>query len=100
MPESSSAAGSEGHVTAGPPASVTPFPGTVADGGTAAAAGSGGDRTSAAPAPGTGPTSLQTLRALDSGPRGLLESEAEIRLGRTGENVLPARRPVPWPRRF
>ncbi|MFD5643731.1 cation-transporting P-type ATPase, partial [Streptomyces anulatus] len=100
VPESSSAAGPGGQVTAGPPASVTPFPGTVADGGTAAATGPGGDRTSAAPAPGTGPTSLQTLRALDSGPRGLLESEAEIRLGRTGENVLPARRPVPWPRRF
>ncbi|WP_257135924.1 cation-transporting P-type ATPase, partial [Streptomyces sp. rh206] len=100
VPESSSAAGPGGRVTAGPPASVTPFPGTVADGGTAAAAGPGGDRTSAAPAPGTGPTFLQTLRALGSGPRGLLESEADIRLGRTGENVLPARRPVPWPRRF
>ncbi|MFD4023363.1 cation-transporting P-type ATPase [Streptomyces sp. NPDC058576] len=46
------------------------------------------------------PTALQTLRALDSGPRGLLETEAEIRLGRTGGNVLPDRRPVPWPRRF
>ncbi|MFD5204058.1 HAD-IC family P-type ATPase [Streptomyces sp. NPDC058375] len=74
MPESSSAAGL-GHITAGTPASVAPFPGAV-------------------------PTALQTLRALDSGPRGLLEAEAESRLGRTGENVLPARRPVPWPRRF
>ncbi|MFE2506620.1 magnesium-translocating P-type ATPase [Streptomyces rubiginosohelvolus] len=46
------------------------------------------------------PTPLQTLRALGSGPRGLLEAEAEIRLARTGENVLPARRPVRWPRRF
>ncbi|NEE16907.1 magnesium-translocating P-type ATPase, partial [Streptomyces sp. SID7499] len=100
VPESSSAAGPGGHVTAGPPASVTPFPGTVADGGTAAAAEPGGDRTNTATAPGTGRTSLQTLRALGSGPRGLLESEAEFRLGRTGENVLPARRPVPWPRRF
>lgn len=100
MPESSSAAGPGGHATAGPPASVTPFPRTVADGGTAATAGTGGDRTSAASTPGTGPTSLQTLRALDSGPRGLLESEAEIRLGWTGGNVLPARRPVPWPHRF
>ncbi|MFE7136658.1 HAD-IC family P-type ATPase [Streptomyces sp. NPDC057644] len=74
MPESSPVAGPE-HTTAGTPAPVAPFPGAA-------------------------PTALQTLRALDSGPRGLLETEAEIRLGRTGENVLPARRPVPWPRRF
>ncbi|MFE2974613.1 magnesium-translocating P-type ATPase [Streptomyces sp. NPDC059258] len=74
VPESSPAAG-PGHVTAGTSASVAPFPGAV-------------------------PTALQTLRALDSGPRGLLETEAEVRLGRTGENVLPARRPLPWPRRF
>ncbi|GHF64743.1 magnesium-translocating P-type ATPase [Streptomyces sp. NRRL_ISP-5395] len=96
VPESSSAAGS-GHLAAAP-ASVTPFPG--ADSGTDSATGSGGNLTATAPASGTGPTALQTLRALDSGPRGLLEAEAEIRLGRTGENVLPARRPVPWPRRF
>ncbi|MEU3154062.1 magnesium-translocating P-type ATPase, partial [Streptomyces griseus] len=94
VPESSSAAGS-GHLAAAP-ASVTPFPGA----GTGSAAGSGGNLTATAPASGAGPTALQTLRALDSGPRGLLEAEAEIRLGRTGENVLPARRPVPWPRRF
>ncbi|MFE6699065.1 HAD-IC family P-type ATPase [Streptomyces sp. NPDC057718] len=74
VPESSPVAG-PGHTTAGTPAPVAPFPGAA-------------------------PTALQTLRALDSGPRGLLETEAEIRLGRTGENVLPARRPVPWPRRF
>ncbi|WP_307847770.1 HAD-IC family P-type ATPase [Streptomyces durocortorensis] len=74
VPESSPAA-SPGHITAGTPASVAPFPGAV-------------------------PTALQTLRALDSGPRGLLETEAEVRLGRIGENVLPARRPVPWPRRL
>ncbi|OCC12525.1 Magnesium-transporting ATPase, P-type 1 [Streptomyces sp. PTY087I2] len=74
VPESSPAAG-PGRVALGAPASVAPLPGTV-------------------------PTPLQTLRALDSGPRGLLEAEAEIRLARTGENVLPARRPVPWPRRF
>uniref|UniRef100_UPI000CD53272 magnesium-translocating P-type ATPase n=1 Tax=Streptomyces sp. SM13 TaxID=1983803 RepID=UPI000CD53272 len=96
VPESSSAAGS-GHLAAAP-ASVTPFPG--AGTGTDSAAGSGGNLTAPAPASGSGPTALQTLRALDSGPRGLLEAEAEIRLGRTGENVLPARRPVPWPRRF
>ncbi|MFI0878862.1 magnesium-translocating P-type ATPase [Streptomyces parvus] len=74
VPESGPAAG-PGHVTIGTPASVAPFPGTV-------------------------PTPLQTLRALGSGPRGLLEAEAEIRLARTGENVLPARRPVPRTRRF
>ncbi|MFI0923815.1 magnesium-translocating P-type ATPase [Streptomyces sp. NPDC021012] len=45
-------------------------------------------------------TALQVLRALDSGPRGLTEAEAERRLARYGENVLPARRPVPWSRRF
>ncbi|MFD4591847.1 magnesium-translocating P-type ATPase [Streptomyces rubiginosohelvolus] len=74
VPESSPAAG-PGHVTTGAPTVVVPGPDVV-------------------------PTPLQTLRALGSGPRGLLEAEAEIRRARTGENVLPARRPVPWPRRF
>ncbi|RII20466.1 Magnesium-transporting ATPase, P-type 1 [Streptomyces sp. YIM 130001] len=37
-----------------------------------------------------GLTTLQTLRAMDSGPRGLVESEAEERLARWGENVAPA----------
>ncbi|MER5359317.1 magnesium-translocating P-type ATPase [Streptomyces sp. NPDC002785] len=46
------------------------------------------------------PTSLQVLRSLDSGPRGLLEGQAEERLARFGENTLPAWRPVSWPRRF
>ncbi|MGW1656263.1 magnesium-translocating P-type ATPase [Streptomyces atratus] len=46
------------------------------------------------------PTSLQVLRSLDSGPRGLLEAQAEERLARFGENTLPAWRPVSWPRRF
>ncbi|MER5280786.1 magnesium-translocating P-type ATPase [Streptomyces sp. NPDC002809] len=46
------------------------------------------------------PTSLQVLRSLDSGPRGLLEREAQERLTRFGENTLPPRLPVPWPRRF
>lgn len=45
-------------------------------------------------------TSLQVLRSLDTGPRGLLEPEAQDRLTRFGENVLPARRPVSWPVRF
>ncbi|WP_103533761.1 magnesium-translocating P-type ATPase [Streptomyces sp. SM11] len=99
VPENSSAAG-PGHITAGTPAPVTPFPGTRTGTGSSASAGTGGGRASAGPDSATGPTSLQTLRTLDSGPRGLLETEAEIRLARTGENVLPTRRPVPWPRRF
>ncbi|MFJ8308872.1 MULTISPECIES: magnesium-translocating P-type ATPase [unclassified Streptomyces] len=37
-------------------------------------------------------TPLQLLRSLGSGPRGLVESEAEERLVRYGENVLPTRR--------
>ncbi|MFG2723447.1 HAD-IC family P-type ATPase [Streptomyces sp. NPDC048416] len=37
-------------------------------------------------------TPLQVLRSLGSGPRGLVESEAEKRLVRYGENVLPSRR--------
>ncbi|MFB6702126.1 magnesium-translocating P-type ATPase [Streptomyces rubiginosohelvolus] len=74
VPESSPAAG-PGHTTFGTPTAVARFPDAV-------------------------PTPLQTLRALGSGPRGLLEAEAEIRLARTGENVLPDRRPVRWPRRF
>lgn len=45
-------------------------------------------------------TPLQVLRALDSGPRGLLESEADARLARDGENVLPTRRTPSWPRRL
>ncbi|WP_329533220.1 magnesium-translocating P-type ATPase [Streptomyces sp. NBC_01450] len=46
------------------------------------------------------PTALQLLRRLDSGPRGLTETQAEERLARFGENTLPARRPVPWAWRF
>ncbi|MFF3772027.1 magnesium-translocating P-type ATPase [Streptomyces sp. NPDC002232] len=45
-------------------------------------------------------TTLQVLRRLDSGPRGLTDAEAERRLARHGENVLPARRPTSWARRF
>ncbi|WP_188276505.1 HAD-IC family P-type ATPase [Streptomyces sp. CBMA152] len=45
-------------------------------------------------------TPLQVLRALDAGPRGLLESEADARLALHGENVLPTRRPPSWPLRF
>lgn len=46
------------------------------------------------------PTVLQVLRHLDSGPRGLVEHQAEERLARYGENTLPGGRPLPWPRRF
>ncbi|MGW2633663.1 magnesium-translocating P-type ATPase [Streptomyces chattanoogensis] len=45
-------------------------------------------------------TSLQLMRLLDTGPRGLTEQQAEERLVRHGENVVPAWRPVSWPRRF
>ncbi|MGK3089827.1 magnesium-translocating P-type ATPase [Streptomyces sp. WAC01490] len=81
MPESSAAAGS-GRTIPGTPAPVTPFPAV----GTSV--------------PGSVGTSLQILRSLESGPRGLVEAHAEERLARFGENVLPAWRPVPWPRRF
>ncbi|MFJ2635036.1 magnesium-translocating P-type ATPase [Streptomyces sp. NPDC087422] len=43
---------------------------------------------------------LEFLRVVGSGPRGLLESQADDRLARYGENVLPALRSVSWPRRF
>ncbi|MEW2580883.1 magnesium-translocating P-type ATPase [Streptomyces syringium] len=45
-------------------------------------------------------TTLEVLRALESGPRGLVEKEAEERLVRHGENTFPGRRPDSWPRRF
>ncbi|MGQ4515336.1 magnesium-translocating P-type ATPase [Streptomyces sp. DW26H14] len=45
-------------------------------------------------------TTLEVLRGLDSGPRGLTEAEAEERLSRHGENTLPTARTAPWPRRF
>ncbi|MFJ4856644.1 magnesium-translocating P-type ATPase [Streptomyces sp. NPDC088730] len=82
VPENAAAAG-----TGDGPGVVVPMPGTTA-------------ATSATPQPPAAPTSLQVLRALDSGPRGLVEAEAEERLARFGENILPAWRPVPWPLRF
>ncbi|MFJ1543756.1 magnesium-translocating P-type ATPase [Streptomyces sp. NPDC088246] len=48
----------------------------------------------------TAPTTLEVLRRLDSGPRGLMEVQAEERLTRFGENTLPTRRPDPWLGRF
>ncbi|MEU6121362.1 HAD-IC family P-type ATPase [Streptomyces sp. NPDC047123] len=50
--------------------------------------------------PAPAPTTLQILRSLDTGPRGLTDEEADLRLARHGENTLPARRTPPWPGRF
>ncbi|MEU1915262.1 magnesium-translocating P-type ATPase [Streptomyces massasporeus] len=44
-------------------------------------------------------TTLEVLRRLESGPRGLTESEAATRLAAVGENTLPDRRTPSWPRR-
>ncbi|MFF0014585.1 magnesium-translocating P-type ATPase [Streptomyces sp. NPDC005374] len=43
---------------------------------------------------------LAVFRELDSGPRGLTEAQAEERLTRCGENVIPDRRDPSWPRLF
>ncbi|MGW5482786.1 magnesium-translocating P-type ATPase [Streptomyces sp. NPDC004008] len=43
-------------------------------------------------------TALQVLRRLDTGPRGLTEDEAALRLARFGGNTLPAREDASWPR--
>ncbi|WP_445078260.1 magnesium-translocating P-type ATPase [Streptomyces hayashii] len=53
----------------------------------------------AARAPGAA-TVLETLRRLDSGPRGLTEEQAEARQARFGANVLPAYRETSWPHVF
>ncbi|MFD7530052.1 magnesium-translocating P-type ATPase [Streptomyces sp. NPDC059849] len=89
MPESSAAAGpGSTYDPDDPSAVVVPIEAATAWRGAAH------DTTAAAP------TSLQVLRSLDSGPRGLLEEQAGERLARYGENTLPAWRPVSWPRRF
>ncbi|MDQ0752169.1 Mg2+-importing ATPase [Streptomyces africanus] len=44
-------------------------------------------------------TTLEVLRRLESGPRGLTETEAAARLLTHGENTLPERRTTSWPRR-
>ncbi|MCH5671501.1 magnesium-translocating P-type ATPase [Streptomyces gilvus] len=50
-----------------------------------------------APADGGGAvTVLQTLRRLESGPRGLTEAQAEERQARFGANTLPAYREASW----
>ncbi|MEU0386166.1 magnesium-translocating P-type ATPase [Streptomyces chartreusis] len=46
-----------------------------------------------------GGTTLEVLRRLESGPRGLTETEAAARLTTHGENTLPERRTPSWPRR-
>ncbi|WDV55244.1 magnesium-translocating P-type ATPase [Streptomyces coeruleorubidus] len=46
-----------------------------------------------------GGTTLEVLRRLESGPRGLTETEAAARLVTRGENTLPQRRTPSWPRR-
>ncbi|MGW6058612.1 HAD-IC family P-type ATPase [Streptomyces sp. NPDC055189] len=45
-------------------------------------------------------TSLEVLRQVESGPRGLTDAEAERRIATSGDNTLPDRRPVSWPRLF
>ncbi|WP_369252096.1 magnesium-translocating P-type ATPase [Streptomyces sp. R41] len=45
-------------------------------------------------------TSLQVLRYLDTGPRGLTEAEAAERLARFGANTVPDRRAQSWSRLF
>lgn len=61
-----------------------------------------GTRSGTRPATGAarGLTSLEALRRLESGPRGLVEADADERLARYGENTFPGRRPRSWPRRL
>lgn len=94
MPESGAVAG-PGHsdLVGSPPSAAVPIASTAA--GPTASTGP----TAAGP-DGASLTSLQVLRSLDSGPPGLLETQAEERLGRLGDNTLPAWRPVSWPQRF
>ncbi|WP_418361452.1 magnesium-translocating P-type ATPase [Streptomyces gilvosporeus] len=47
-----------------------------------------------------GLTTLQLMRLLDSGPRGLTDEQAEERLVADGENVVPGWRSPSWARRF
>ncbi|MFH8518480.1 magnesium-translocating P-type ATPase [Streptomyces gelaticus] len=93
MPESSAAAGTGSTDSDAPSAVVVPMAGATAARDAAP---------DVIPAASTvaAPSSLQVLRSLDSGPRGLLEEQAGERLTRFGENTLPAWRPVSWTRRF
>ncbi|MFI8242932.1 magnesium-translocating P-type ATPase [Streptomyces sp. NPDC085866] len=62
----------------------------------------GGDRAAAvrSRAGRSAPTVLEVLRKLDASPRGLTETEAQQRLARFGDNVLPALREATWPQLF
>ncbi|MFG2071976.1 magnesium-translocating P-type ATPase [Nonomuraea maritima] len=51
-------------------------------------------------APDTRDTLLGTLRVLETGPRGLTETQAESRLLEHGDNTLPFERPPSWSRRL
>ncbi|WP_437109852.1 HAD-IC family P-type ATPase [Streptomyces scopuliridis] len=95
--------GVTGPDVAGPDVFTEARPGSVSG------AGAGADRGPTDPwapdAAGTPPdltalTSLQVLRLLDSGPRGLTDAQAEERLLRYGENAVPEWRTASWPRRF
>ncbi|MEU0458597.1 cation-transporting P-type ATPase, partial [Streptomyces sp. NPDC006129] len=44
-------------------------------------------------------TTLGVLRRLESGPRGLTDTDAASRLAACGENTLPQERTPSWPRR-
>ncbi|MEU2525724.1 magnesium-translocating P-type ATPase [Streptomyces sp. NPDC013087] len=59
-----------------------------------------GLRTGDGPPPWHGLTSLQVLRHLDSGPRGLVEAEAVERLAGSGPNTVPSWSTASWPRRL
>ncbi|MFJ8750632.1 magnesium-translocating P-type ATPase [Streptomyces sp. NPDC102441] len=84
---------------------MTSVPETAASGSTDPA-GPGGQwarrPSDTAPRPGDGSppwpelTSLQVLRRLDSGPRGLVEAGAGERLARFGENTVSSRRTASW----
>ncbi|MFF8432483.1 magnesium-translocating P-type ATPase [Streptomyces sp. NPDC016566] len=62
----------------------------------------GGDRAAGARSrPGrSAPTVLEVLRKLDASPRGLTEAQAQERLARFGDNVLPALWEATWPQLF
>ncbi|MGW4795073.1 HAD-IC family P-type ATPase, partial [Nonomuraea sp. NPDC004297] len=51
-------------------------------------------------APEAADTRFRALRLLETGPRGLTEAQAESRLLAHGDNVVPLRRPLSWPRRL
>jgi Mg2+-importing ATPase len=90
--------------TSRPPGSTGPRRGSAVAGGAVPPAAGRDHSPSGAPpgAPGSpdDATTLEVLRGLGSGPRGLSEADAEERLVRHGENTLPAARPAPLLCRF